>query len=196
MSGIVIGILNKMKLPPGGWHFEAHGQKFRAGTEDQLKVQITEFRIRNNIPPGDVNQEINDYYCEKWPDACFKDYRHERQPAVGEPLGQRVVRWATAMWHGRPKGGHKLVSQDEANRRASICLSCPMNRAWQAGCSSCMGNVNSVLSQIRNLRSNKHAGHILSCSFMGWDNNTAVHIESLSLTPDQLSRKPPNCWLR
>ena len=188
-------ILNKMKLPPGGWHFEAHGQKFRAGTEDLLKVAITEYRIRNNIPPGDIDREINDYYCSRWPDSCFKDYA--REPKVnGEALGNRVVRWATSMWHARPKGGHKLVPQDEANRRASICLTCPMNKQWQASCSSCMGSVNAVLSQIRGMKSNKHAGHLHSCSFMGWDNSTAIHLESLALTPDQLSRKPPNCWLK
>lgn len=73
-------------------------------------------------------------------DICHQDERIDCYD-VDEPLKipsvADVLRWAGSMadW---ALSGLKVVPQDEAERRASICLSCPYNKPI-AGCFGCKG---------------------------------------------------------
>ena len=103
--------LNRGKQPPNGWHFKvAEGVVLHAVNEEELIKQIFEYRLRNNIPVGDIERDIDAYYCARWPTACHKEpIDHSPDTAPRAPLSEtllnRVSRWAAALIHAQPKGG-------------------------------------------------------------------------------------------
>jgi len=190
------------RIPPNGWHFQiSPGVRLEAINEEELTKQIFEHRLRNNIPIGDIERDIDDYYCTKWPQACHKEPKDlgdgtgpDSPPA--EKQIHRVARWASSMIHGQPKGGYTLVSMEEANRRADLCVGCTRNQPWRVGCSGCNNSTTTVLAQIRKTQSSRQQGNLMSCAVAGWDNATAVFMpkEDLKVTDGQLQALPPRCW--
>ena len=194
--------LGRVKQPPGGWHFVMpDGTKLTAMNETLLTNQIHEYRIRNGIPPGDIERDIDTYYCTNYPDACQKepsDYLGASAPSLPprEPLVNRVTRWVTMLIQRMPRGGYPLAPSAEVARRSLICASCPANKIWRTGCLGCSSNVASLLIQIRSLRRTPHDHLLLACNFGGWGNESAVHLSAgeLQLTDRQKEELPDRCW--
>lgn len=193
--------IGRGKVPPNGWHFEvAPGIRLEAINEEELTKQIFEYRLRNNLPVGDIERDINDYYCRRWPQACHKEPKDWdeslKSASSGEPLLNRVTRWAAFQVHQQPKGGYALVSVEEASRRAQICAGCPKNRAWRVGCIGCSSSTTAVLAQLRKLQTVKQQGNLMACDVAGWDNGTAAWMptSALGLTESQLQSLPERCW--
>ena len=194
--------IGRGKVPPNGWHFQvAPGIMLEAINEEELVKQIFEYRLRHNIPVGDIERDIDDYYCTRWPKACHKepkDWVNDGNPesVSSEPMLNRVTRWAALMVHGQPRGGYSLVGVEEANRRGLICVGCPKNQPWRTGCTGCSSSSATVLAQLRKLQSSKQQGNLMGCKVAGWDNATAVWMpkEALALTESQLKDLPDRCW--
>lgn len=194
--------LGRIKQPPGGWHFVMpDGTKLTAMNEERLVAQIHEYRIRNNIPPGDIERDIDDYYCLNWPEACHKepsDYLGPSAPSgpTREPLVNRVTRWVTSLIARMPRGGFAVVASDEAARRALICASCPANKQWRSGCLGCSSNVAALLTQLKGLRRTPQDDYLMACTFGGWGNEAAVFMNAgeLPLTDSQKAEMPDKCW--
>ncbi len=194
--------LSRAKEPPGGWRYPvAEGVTLTAMNEERLITQIHEYRLRNNIPPGDIERDIDTYYCTNWPEACQKepsDYLGPSAPASPsrEPLVNRVTRWVTTLIARMPRGGYPLASTAEVASRSLICASCPANKNWRTGCLGCSSNVAALLIQLRALRRTPHDSLLLACTFGGWANESAVHLSpaELVLTDQQKSEMPNKCW--
>lgn len=190
------------KVPPNGWHFEvASGVTLEAINEEELTKQIFEYRLRHNLPVGDIERDIDDYYCRRWPRACHKEPKDwtdtaSAGPVHSEPLLKRVTRWAAMMAHGQPRGGYSLSTVEEANARGLICVGCPRNQGWRGGCSGCSSSTATVLAQLRKLQSSKQQGNLMGCQVAGWDNATAVWLpkDALPLTENQIQSLPDRCW--
>lgn len=195
--------VSRGKIPPGGWHFElAPGHVINAINEEKLVAMIFEYRARNNLPVGDIEREIDDYYCKRWPEACQKepsDYSPvgpsgERR----EPMLNRVTRWASQLAMRMPRGGFQIELKNEAERRAGVCFACPKNVPWKSGCAGCSQTTTTLLMQLRNLQITEKAGNLMGCEVCGWDNMTAVHLDP-ALTPlseAQENALPERCWRR
>lgn len=194
--------LGRGKVPPGGWHFlAAPNIKLEAITEELLVKQIFEYRLRNNIPVGDIERDIDNYYCNLWPEVCHKEPKDWENGSAGslppsEPMLNRVTRWAAMLIHTQPKGGYTVLSIDEANRRADVCVGCPNNQPWRGGCSGCSSSASTVLAQLRKTQSTRQQGNLMACSVAGWDNATAAFMPmpTLGLTEEQLQSLPDRCW--
>ena len=194
--------IGRGKVPPNGWHFEvAPGVKLEAINEQELTKQIFEYRLRNNLPVGDIERDLDNYYCSRWPQACHKepkdwapDTNSSAPPA--EPLLNRVARWAATLLHHQPKGGYELVSAEEANKRSLICVGCTKNQPWRIGCTGCSSSTATILAQVRKLQATKNQGNLMACGIAGWDNSTAAWLpkQSLMLTGDQETALPDRCW--
>lgn len=191
------------RIPPGGWHFVLEdGSRIDAATEELLIRLIFEHRMRMGIAVGDITRDIDDYYCSKWPEHCQKE-PHEyanvnipRQPS-DESLLNRVARWASILSRQMPKGGYGLVSEQEATKRAAICIGCPRNTAWRTGCPGCSSATASLLASLRNLRHLGCDGRLYACKVIGWDNATAVHLEKKEpLTENQKQTVCEKCWAK
>lgn len=194
--------LGRGKVPPNGWHFVvAPNVKLEAITEELLVKQIFEYRLRNNVPIGDIERDIDNYYCTLWPEVCHKEPKDWENGSAGslpaaEPMLNRVTRWAAMMIHNQPKGGYTVSSIDEANRRADVCVGCPNNQPWRGGCSGCSNSTTTVLGQLRKTQSTRQQGNLMACKVAGWDNSTAAFMPmpTLGLTEDQLQSLPDRCW--
>lgn len=197
--------LSRGKVPPAvdgvHWHYPVTPtQMLKANTEADLLQLIFEYRMRNNLPPGDPERDIDKYYCENWPSACQKepsDYGMAGAATVmRESLLNRVTRWAAYLAQKMPRGGFSLVPAAEVERRGMICFACPKNVPWKVGCQGCSSATSTLLMQLRQLRTSTRQGNLLSCQVIGQDNATAVHLEQkdLPVTDEQRSQLPANCW--
>lgn len=195
--------LRQGRIPPGGWHFEvAPGVELKASLETQLVTQIHEYRIRNNIPPGDIERDLDKFYCSNWPEFCDKE-PHEYDKNLGRTLSapreamvHRVTRWITTLVSRMPRGGFPMVAASTAVDRAMICQGCVSNIPWRTGCPGCTSNVSALLVQSRQLRRTPHDQALQSCAVGGWANETAVHMNAseLTVTDQQKADLPNRCW--
>lgn len=130
-------------VPPGGFHFV---EKY-AGTEirligdsvDNLAANLEKYRLTNGIPLANPKQEIVDYICGNWPHFCNEtEHTGYLDASLSAMLtsASRVAAWVTRLWN---IGADNFVTPKEADRRAAICQTCPMNQDFRAGgCSSCV----------------------------------------------------------
>lgn len=170
--------------------------------ESLLIQQIHEYRIRNNIPPGDIERDIDNYYCTEYPSACQKE-ASDYNPALArtseparEPMVNRVTRWVTTLISRMPRGGYTLAATTDVNRRGMVCSGCPMNMPWRTGCPGCTSNVSALLLQVRQLRRTPHDAALYGCKVGGWANESAIHMGAaeLPLTDGQKADLPVRCW--
>ena len=188
-------------VPPGGYHFEvAPGVELKTSTHELLIKQIYEWRLRNSIAIGDIEKDVNDAYCNKYPERCVKEAHEMGGPHLAfthsEPIGNRVARWASMLLHSMPPGGHKLVMQPEATSRARVCSECPKNIPWRGGCGGCSKSALTLLAQLRKTNRTPHDGNLMACGVTGWDNCTAAWCTEaqLPITEEQRAALHPKCW--
>lgn len=192
------------RIPPGGWHFILEdGKRIEAPTEEMLTDAIFESRMRRGIPIGDIRRDIDDYYCSRWPEHCQKEaheYANTSASVRGpsdEPMLNRIARWASILSRKMPKGGYTLTTEQEATKRAAICIGCPFNVEWRTGCPGCSSSTASLLASMRNIRKLSCDGRLHGCKVIGWDNATAVHFEKREpLTEDQSKQVCEKCWAK
>lgn len=178
------------------------GTILRNVTEEGLIKMIFEWRLRNNVPIGDIEADIDKMYCERWPQACHaepSDSNPLGQPLPpSEPLMNRIARWVGILAQAMPRGGYKLVEKDTAEARAAICHGCPKNVSWRGGCSGCTASTSAILISIRQMKKTTRDGNLLGCLVCGTDTQTAVWLDpqTTPLTEDQALRLPARCWLK
>lgn len=199
--------LAKGRTPPSDgeshWRFPvASGVMLRTKGHQPLIEAVFEYRLRNNIPIGDIERDISAYYCRLYPGFCHEEASdiNPALPAVSsEPILNRVSRWASVLAHRQPRGGYALVAKDEAERRAAICAACPrQDNGWRGGCGGCSSVTLQLLQALKNLRTTPRDGNLGACSIIGWGNATAVHLPMsvLETTPEQQAALPDACWRR
>ncbi len=185
-----------------GYHFEVQpGVKLEAINKEELIKRIFEYRVRANIPIGDIDRDISDYYCARWPTACHKepsDYGHKVSVENTEPLLNRVSRFASLLLVRQPKGGFPLIDRAEAITRAKTCAGCNANQPWRVGCKGCSNNTAVILAQLRKTASTPSDPQLNACRHAGWCCATAVWLpkQFLELAPSQRTALPAHCWIK
>ena len=192
--------VNEGMVCPGGPHFDvAKGITLHASTFDLLYAQITDWRIRQGIAPGDVRADVNQFICSRWPHACLPDGKDGPTEAMTHfPIGNRVATWAANKIREMPPGGYDLVDDSEAKRRATACLACPFKKPWQTGCQPCNVSTEAILSSVRRLRKVSFDNSIFACEVCGHDNPTAcwLPMPAVMPLPEAFQRLAPGCWIR
>lgn len=176
-------------VPPGRWHYKdrPYGAFY---SKEKLFEAETNYRLENHIPVADVEGDITEWICEKWPNQCTgAGHLAADHPSRQEKMVDKVARWATK-WM---KWGFPLVLPDQAEKRAKICLQCPNNVGWETGCGSCTSHANRSLALVRQNREVKDFKKLKACSMTGWCNRTAVWGENKIEAPESA---PDFCWLR
>ena len=202
-----------MILPPHGrtpptdgishWRYPvAAGVIVRANGHEELVAAIFEYRLRNNIPIGDIVRDISDWYCAQYPRFCTPE-PNERTPgampatATNEPMLNRVSRWASTIAHKMPRGGYPLVLPSVAEERATICVNCPKQDAgWRGGCGGCSATTLAILQQLKSLKKTPKDGSLGACGVTGWANVTAIWLEptGTTVTDAEKAARPAACW--
>jgi hypothetical protein len=182
--------------PPGGWKYE-HPQTGIVYQALNYSVLIGELR-RKLIPcPPDLEAIVQAQICERIhslrPDLC-------RVRGMVNTVQQHnynfddVVSFLKSMKSMIAEG---TVSQEEANRRASICVNCPLN-SNVTGCLPCSGLASVAQSLIGNKKT--PADHLLKmCGVCGCVNKVKVWVkketlDKLTTVKDNQDKYPVGCW--
>lgn len=118
--------LNKDQLrqPVGGHHFIERGLMIRGDTPKQVIKKITEYRINNNFPVGNPEQDLLLYYAERWPYMVRHDFDAQEEAKVDDDYeGWRS--WIYKIWNNPPAS---TVSSKEASDRWDVCKTCIHNK--------------------------------------------------------------------
>jgi hypothetical protein len=181
--------------PPGLFVYvdPSTGTTFKHITFTAVLAAVRNFRIANGIPlPPNWEAEVEDEMCAAYPPHIWK-YVDEQPPGVRTTRIGDVLNFLkfAGSWLA---SGAELVSQEEATRRAAICVSCPMNSEVQ-GCTPCVRLVEKV-SRLLGDRVTGFEGQLKGCSVCGCSNVAQVWFPLNDLQKGVTSdmQWPPHCW--
>ena len=80
--------------------------------------------------------------------------------------------WAQSTLSGKDA----FVSQEEADRRAGICVGCPFNTTLQFSCGACMGAVLTLIQGVIGKRKTQYDSRLGACLVCSCSLKAAVHI--------------------
>jgi hypothetical protein len=185
--------------PPGGWRYTCpfcgDPPVISVGiTFHQLVQRVHQHYTNMNHPYGDLTAEIDAGICASLSPAdkvayCDMGVRHREAVAWGEIYN-------FMMWLGKwLLGGTQLVSQEEAERRASICASCPYN-VPTSGCATCRTSIGVLRNKLMRVSSSQD-DKLEACGICGCDLKTIVHVPLETLSHRGLEaeyQQVPWCW--
>ncbi len=180
-------------VPPGGYKFfqrlpNGGMQLFVGLSEQDLMAQVKRFRMNNNIDVGDLPTEVRKGISgAAHTTASLKDERSLRERVTGWKSNRAFLKM-------------EFVEQDEAERRAAICVDCPYNQVKYADdCIECFSGTERDLYAMRQGRSTSQDLWLGACEICGHENKTAVHLSENNLKhvvnyAKELEEKAPKCW--
>jgi hypothetical protein len=185
-------------VPPNGFHFPEGDVILRGDSVPHLVSVIEAYRAENGIPYKDVEPEIYEYFCSRWPYFCqfYDTEQHLQKPfvsPVAEPtLLNDLQSWSAAIIN--QQNAPLMVSGDVAEARAEICKRCDNDVRWKSGCGSCINAVERTTAAIRSARDTTTSKRLGACKVMRHCNRTAVWLDKTAfLNPAQ--PLPSACWL-
>lgn len=123
-------------MPYGGtWNFtDPHsGQQFSHYQLEGLLDKIRAHRLANGFPIGlEFEKEVEQQLCLNHAQEC--DDLPEGLPYRTNLTLQDVIRGSSVMMRFYAQG-KPMVSREEAERRAAICVKCPLNDNYSKPCS-------------------------------------------------------------
>lgn len=188
-------------IPPGGYHFPDKS----GGTEVRIEgynvadvaANVLKYRLQNNRPPGNPMQELQEYICGTWPHFCL-DSNPPEIPSINgpEPLQRRCAAWLNQWFTSA--AADPGVSQQEADRRAKICLQCPKNKDYAAGgCGACTAQVIRLQFIYTRNRKAQGADELGCCDVLSSPLQAAVWSDALpGYSDEQKEQLPTYCWRR
>lgn len=181
----------------GYFYVEADGSRVTGTSQKDLIAKVTAYRQRNNFSMGNPQAEVNAAFCLRNPELCWKPGARTPSGGVAEvkpgSLKGRVLSWLMEL--KRKVDSHdppRFVSDEEARRRAAICVSCPQNTEVGGGCNTCKAT-------LRGLRDVVLAGKKLAdarpggCMALGVDLPIATMLDEPAVDGHGL---PGHCWRR
>lgn len=185
---------NSSLYPPDGYVFTDHdGTRHRGEGWNDLVRRVSEYRQINNLPLGDVEQEIHAQACSKTPALCA-DTSAPLPPLVRQHTGsmtfnQKVLEWLTWMVGQKRINAVRRVDSDVAAARARVCASCPKQKALLASCDACI--TAAARSRDAILEGKSEFAYLNPCEVTGEDCQITVNLDLPRLTNPDL---PPSCW--
>lgn len=192
----------RSQIPYGGgwfWKDPVSGVEVRGTNFDMVLQFAIKERQANGIPIGlDFERELERDLCASKPDECeYVD------PAI--PRKKRLsfadVLNGTRVLLNFKLAGSPLVDHQEANRRASICATCPFNVQFDRPCIRC-GDLQDIVLKIIGGQGTPYDDNNKSCSLCGC--YTAAHVwlpysileTGLSDDMKKAFASLPFCWKR
>jgi hypothetical protein len=199
---MIVKVADLSIVPPGGWRYRETetGFEFKAATLGSLVDLVAAHRASNKLQPGNPRAEIQAYVCAQLPvgsEDCVGELEAGDEVAdialKTEFTMDDVKRFLVAAKEALGRKG--LVKQEEADRRAGICASCPLNQSV-GGCWTCRGLAEWIFRLI-GTRVTAHASRLRQCGSCG------CNIKAKVWLPLDVARKvsegykfPSWCWIK
>lgn len=198
MLGMINVVPPQAEGEPQGWRYPQeirdHKQWIEGSDYNGLITKVTKFRIANNISLGNPENDIDAYYCNRWPNYCAPTAGRLPPPRTQpRTFRERVTSWAANRYEHA--GAIALVNQETADSRAAICAECPYNKTWREGCPPCIEQTDRTLVLIRQAKTTNPS--IMGCIVSGQDNTTAAFLPEKFLRHRNKFEKElwPKCWM-
>lgn len=186
----------KDTVPPGGFIYRQPetGHLMKGTTFRELLAKVATHRNNNRIETTSrLSDEIEQAICARLSPEDQHAHCKDGLPSRKTISWREVDRFLGTMaaW---AQGGLKLVSQEEAERRAAICEKCPLNIGLH-GCGMCRMALNEAREKILK-RGTSHDSSLKACGVCGCDNKLQVHVPLNVLKSRQQEglSYPDFCW--
>lgn len=194
----MLKVVNKTDVPRGGWTYkvEATGVTVNAGSINKLKQHVMAHLNANRVEiPAGLEEEIEDTACHNL-GAGMPHWCAERKPEVPKPGRSKwraadVVRFLKTVIQWGLAGGFKFVPIEEAERRAAICATCPLNTTV-SGCMGC-GGVGTLVKMIRGSTRTSQDAKLHTCEVCGCFLQVKVLVPAGVIDNSGLEY-PAHCW--
>lgn len=190
---------DKTLVPPGAFRFTHEtGHTTRSSIYDDWVSRSKDHLRANNLPlPLDFEAQLNDQLCGVIPpEFCDRDpgdtaWVDTRFTWADLAEGMKIFgNWAVS--------GLSLVEEKEANRRAAICVSCPLN-VNISGCSTCH-KIASLLTGAVAQKKGAHDDSLRACAICHCALRAMVWFPIEVLAENESSEKqnlrPGFCWAK
>lgn len=158
---------------------------------NDLIARVRDYRRMNNMPPGDVVNEVHAQACQNNPAYCYDASRVVAPP----PNPPRTLKSSVLQWLAdvrRRVAELQFVSSSVAEARANVCASCPFNKPLPSGgCAPCKAAVNEIRAQV--LVNRKVDARLHTCECLRVDNAVLAHLEHPAMDNPEL---PGHCWFK
>lgn len=184
--------INLNMFPKDGYQFvEKDGVRIVGPSWKAVIVRVTDYRKRNGLLMGNVDQEVHDFACEKNPAYCSEITEQQKEMTRVASLKGRILGWLSGVVQARQKEKNALtlVPEHVAAERAEICAGCPKNIAFSDGCSSCKAAVKEYRKAVIGNRTTK--GRLNGCVILGEDLPVSINLDEARVPNEEL---PSNCW--
>lgn len=174
-----VRLASKNRVPYGGyWTWRdsllPRSEPVVGTTWDMLIDRARAQRYANSIPCGlSFEEEVEKALCRDYPQECFPidpDAVPPRRLSIWDVLSGTTVMLTHKL------AGSPLVSQEEAERRAVICLKCPQNKQFVRTCAACP-DLEKVTNAVIGHQRTKHDPDLHSCSVCACFLKSAIWIE-------------------
>jgi hypothetical protein len=159
-GGIPYGGGYRLKDPLSG--VEVYGTTF-----NMFLNRMRDQRRANSFPIGlEFEQEMEQLICQHWPQECTNIDVDKIRP---RNLGLHDVMVGTSVMARFVISGMKVVPQEEAERRASICVNCAYNTRYAKPCNGVCAElltlIRSIVGQVGTSKdADLHACQVCACS--------------------------------
>jgi len=193
----MLRVREKQTTPHGGWRYKQResGKLITATSLPNLVAAVREHRIANDYPiQMDMEVEVEEGVCKEVPEACHdkpRDLIPQRLTIAN------VVAFTMTLGESILKGNPR-VEQDEADRRAVLCVGCPAN-VQAEGCGGCnSARLDDVIGKITRTGKTKYDNKLESCKYCGCLNRAQVwfplEILQNHIKPEIREALPAHCW--
>lgn len=185
---------NPNLYPPSGYVLtDAQGVRHRGESWRDLFRTVAAYRVRNGMPPGDPEAEVNAQQCALNPGLCSSDPRPLPPQRVNDSVNSRVLNWFANTLAGlRQFGALPRVNEAEAIRRSEICIRCPRQQPLSSACESCISSVAGARRTILGEKGSVNKA-LHPCRILGEDCQTSIHLKN---EPVSEVGMPADCWRR
>jgi len=166
------------------------------GSWESLIANLTEFRKRGGFPPGDPKTEIYQQYCNQFHEACVGGTARAFQTlwTASGNFNNRVMNWLASIFSAVNRRQVGYVSNEEAQRRARICVACPRQAEFLKGadCKTCQADSVTLVKLLTQHRVQPGETPVLrGCNVLNEDTRASIHLDQPPVQRDGL---PINCW--
>lgn len=162
----------------------------------ELVRQVAKHLKGNNVAvPADLNTAMMEEFCSlTGSPLCAED---DKSAPERQRLFMQAGRFLRTITDFVAKGAH-FVSQEEAERRSSICAQCPFNHPDMASCTGCAAKT--AIAQLARFaigRSTPLDGSLRTCASCGCKLAIKVHLPIETMNHHDLKdRWHSSCWMR
>lgn len=184
-------LVDPYHIPPGGWHYvqTETGLEIRGGDFFDLCQKVRKHRQMNKLATSDLVAQVETQICERLNAEARSIYCRDSGP----PKELKRVAFADVK-HFLLTLSHlkHFVPQKEAERRASICSTCPLNYPI-AGCTSCR-NLPGLIFRTIGRRTTSQDLHLKGCGVCGCSLAASVHVPLTAFPTEPKYQYPQWCW--